>query len=147
MLMHMRTTLNIDDDLLREAQTLTGIREKTATVRAALEALIARESARRLAAPGRSARRHPAGGGRGAGAAAPPDPPPQGRKTDLMLVDTSVWVDLFRRGNSALAELLDRGQVRSHPFVTGELSCGNLRIRKEILSLLAALPLAVLAGH
>ena len=42
-LMHMRTTLNIDDELLREAQELTGIREKTATVRAALEALIARD--------------------------------------------------------------------------------------------------------
>src|SRR3989304_3792637 len=51
-LMHMRTTLNIDDELLREAQELSGIREKTATVRAALEALIARESARRLAALG-----------------------------------------------------------------------------------------------
>lgn len=56
-LMHMRTTLNIDDDLLREAQELSGIREKTATVRAALEALIARESARRLAALGGTERR------------------------------------------------------------------------------------------
>lgn len=64
-----------------------------------------------------------------------------------MLVDTSVWVDHFRRGNAALAELLDRGRVRSHSFVTGELSCGNLRNRKEILSLLAALPQAALAGH
>jgi Arc/MetJ family transcription regulator len=55
--MHMRTTLNIDDDLLKEAQELTGIREKTATVRAALEALIARESAHRLAALGGTERR------------------------------------------------------------------------------------------
>jgi Arc/MetJ family transcription regulator len=47
--MYMRTTLNIDDDLLAEAQRLTGIKEKTAVVRAGLEALIARESARRLA--------------------------------------------------------------------------------------------------
>lgn len=45
----MRTTLNIDDDLLRRAQQLTGINEKTAIVRSGLEALIARESARRLA--------------------------------------------------------------------------------------------------
>ena len=44
----MRTTLNIDDDLLERARRLTGIREKTALVRAGLEALIARESARRL---------------------------------------------------------------------------------------------------
>ncbi len=50
--MHMRTTLNIDDELLREAQELSGIREKTATVHAALEALIARESARRLSVLG-----------------------------------------------------------------------------------------------
>jgi Arc/MetJ family transcription regulator len=51
-LMHMRTTLNIDDDLLKEAQRLSGMREKTSVVRAGLEALIARESARRLAALG-----------------------------------------------------------------------------------------------
>lgn len=50
----MRTTLNIDDDLLNEATRLTGIGEKTAVVRAGLEALIARESARRLAALGGS---------------------------------------------------------------------------------------------
>jgi len=48
----MRTTLNIDDQLLAEAQRLTGIREKTALVREGLEALIERESARRLAKPG-----------------------------------------------------------------------------------------------
>jgi Arc/MetJ family transcription regulator len=50
--MHMRTTLIIDDDLLERAQKLTGIREKTAVVHAGLAALIARESARRLAALG-----------------------------------------------------------------------------------------------
>jgi hypothetical protein len=53
-MMHMRTTLNIDDGLLGRATALTGIREKTAVVRAGLEALIARESARRLAALGGS---------------------------------------------------------------------------------------------
>jgi Arc/MetJ family transcription regulator len=52
--MHMRTTLNIDDTLLKEAARLSGIDEKTAVVRAGLEALIARESARRLAALGGS---------------------------------------------------------------------------------------------
>ncbi len=50
--MHMRTTLHLDDGLLQEAQRLTGIRQKTAIVRAALEALFARESARLLAALG-----------------------------------------------------------------------------------------------
>lgn len=52
--MHMRTTLNIDDALLQEAARLSGMSEKTAVVRAGLEALIARESARRLAALGGS---------------------------------------------------------------------------------------------
>lgn len=45
----MRTTLNIDDDLLSEAERVTGVSEKTALVRAGLKALIERESARRLA--------------------------------------------------------------------------------------------------
>jgi Arc/MetJ family transcription regulator len=48
----MRTTLIIDDSLLERARSLTGIQEKTALVRAGLEALIAREAARRLAALG-----------------------------------------------------------------------------------------------
>ena len=47
--MHMRTTLNIDDDVLEKASRLTGIKEKTALVRLGLEALIARESSKRLA--------------------------------------------------------------------------------------------------
>ncbi len=47
--MHMRTTLNIDDDLLAKAMQLTGIKEKTALVHAGLKALVSRESARRLA--------------------------------------------------------------------------------------------------
>jgi Arc/MetJ family transcription regulator len=47
--MHMRTTLNIDDDVLEKASRLTGIKEKTALVRLGLEVLIARESSKRLA--------------------------------------------------------------------------------------------------
>jgi hypothetical protein len=50
--MDMRTTLILDDALVEKARALTGIREKTAVVRAGIEALIARESARRLAALG-----------------------------------------------------------------------------------------------
>ena len=50
----MRTTLNIDDDLLSEAQRMTGVTEKTALVREGLRALIERESARRLARLGGS---------------------------------------------------------------------------------------------
>jgi Arc/MetJ family transcription regulator len=55
--MQMRTTLNIDDELLESARRLSGIAEKTALVRAGLEALIQRESARRLASLGGSERR------------------------------------------------------------------------------------------
>ena len=50
----MRTTLALDDDLIAEAQALTGLKEKTALVREALNALIARESASRLARLGGS---------------------------------------------------------------------------------------------
>jgi Arc/MetJ family transcription regulator len=50
--MHMRTTLNVDDHLIERAAELTGIAEKTSLVRLGLEALIALESARRLAALG-----------------------------------------------------------------------------------------------
>lgn len=59
--MHMRTTLNIDETLLRRAAALTGIEEKTSLVRLGLEALIARASARRLAdLGGRKPRLRPA---------------------------------------------------------------------------------------
>ena len=48
-MMHMRTTLNIDDALLKKAASLSGVAEKTSLVRLGFEALVARESARRLA--------------------------------------------------------------------------------------------------
>lgn len=51
---HMKTTLNIDDEILKKASQLTGVNEKTALVRMGLEALIARRSAQRLAALGGS---------------------------------------------------------------------------------------------
>lgn len=52
----MRTTLALDDELLEKAQSLTGLKEKSALVREALKALIERESARRLARLGGSER-------------------------------------------------------------------------------------------
>ena len=57
----------------------------------------------------------------------------------MILVDTSIWVDHLRRGNRALAEALEAGLVVSHPFVIGELACGAIRRRAEVLSLLARL--------
>lgn len=65
----------------------------------------------------------------------------------MVLVDTSVWVSHFKMGNSRLKGLLLKGKVASHPFIIGELACGNLKNRKEILSLLNALPKAVTAEH
>ena len=55
--MHMRTTVTIDDELLAEAQRLSGIEERPMLLREALRALIERESARRLAALGGSEKR------------------------------------------------------------------------------------------
>lgn len=58
----------------------------------------------------------------------------------MILADTSVWIDHFRVGNPTLIELLNTSQVLTHPFVIGELACGNLKNRKTILSLLHDLP-------
>ena len=64
-----------------------------------------------------------------------------------MLVDTSVWIDHFRRRNVRLSELLEAGQVWIHPFVIGELACGSLSQRRKILTLLSALPAVPEAEH
>jgi len=64
-----------------------------------------------------------------------------------VLVDTSIWVNHFRSGNSHLQDLLDNTEVVCHPLVIGELACGNLKKRKEILALLAALPMAPEVDH
>lgn len=63
----------------------------------------------------------------------------------MILVDTSVWIDHLRTGVSALAEALETGTVMSHPFVVGELACGNLQNRAEVLQLLRELPGAPVA--
>lgn len=65
----------------------------------------------------------------------------------MVLVDTSVWVEHFRRGLPELARLLDAGSVVCHPFVLGELACGNLRNRREILELLQTLCRCPAATH
>lgn len=60
----------------------------------------------------------------------------------MILADTSVWVDHLRFGEPLLAGLLEGGGVVMHPFVLGELACGNLKNRHEMLRLLGALPAA-----
>lgn len=58
----------------------------------------------------------------------------------MILVDTSVWIEHFRAGNSRLRKLLEDGDVATHPMVLGELACGNLPRRAETLHLLGHLP-------
>jgi predicted nucleic acid-binding protein len=58
----------------------------------------------------------------------------------MTLVDTSVWIHHLREGNPALRDLLVRGEAACHPLIIGELACGHLKRRTEILALLHALP-------
>lgn len=63
----------------------------------------------------------------------------------MVLVDTSIWISHFRENNLHLKKLLIDESVACHPFVIGELACGNIKNRKEIISLLQALPQAQVA--
>ena len=63
----------------------------------------------------------------------------------MILVDTSVWIDHLRAGDDELAALLNGSRVLMHPFVLGELACGNLRNREMVLRLLKDLPRAAVA--
>jgi len=65
----------------------------------------------------------------------------------VILVDTSVWIDHLRLHRPTLRSLLDEGRIRCHPFVIGELACGTLRNREEILNLLETLPTAEVVHH
>lgn len=64
----------------------------------------------------------------------------------MMLVDTSVWIDHLRRGDAELVAMLSEGQVLVHPWIVGELACGNLQDRKLVLGLLQSLPSAPVAN-
>jgi len=65
----------------------------------------------------------------------------------MVLVDTSIWVAHLRHGRVGLEALLYEGHAVCHPFVIGELACGNLKNRAETLYLLQAIPSATLAEH
>ncbi len=58
----------------------------------------------------------------------------------MILVDTNVWIHHFRRRDAELAANLDAGSVACHPYVIGEIACGTLKKRKEILGLFQSLP-------
>lgn len=64
-----------------------------------------------------------------------------------MLVDTAVWVDHLRRRDPILTGLLEHVQVIVHPFVVGEVACGHLTRRAEILAALESLPKAPVVEH
>jgi predicted nucleic acid-binding protein len=65
----------------------------------------------------------------------------------VVLVDTSIWVAHLRHGDIGLEALLHSGRVVCHPLIVGELACGNLKNRSEIISLLQRLPEAIQARH
>ena len=58
----------------------------------------------------------------------------------MILVDTSVWIKHLRLGDKRLENLLNNTEVSSHSFIIGELACGNLKNRKEILNYFNFLP-------
>lgn len=66
---------------------------------------------------------------------------------ELVLADTSIWVKHFREGQKHFYSLLDEGLIACHPFIIGELACGNLKNRSEILPLLEALPKVDVLEH
>jgi len=124
----MRTTLALDDDLVAKAVALTGLRgEDGPRPRGAQGA----DRARERAPAGETWRQRT----KSQDAAA-------ARDRGVILVDTSIWIDHLRAGDNALGELLDAGQVLTHPFVVGELALGNLRRRGDILFAMSSLPLA-----
>jgi predicted nucleic acid-binding protein len=65
----------------------------------------------------------------------------------VTLVDTSVWVQHLRGDNRRLRALLEEGDVLCHPFIVGELACGSIHNRDEVLGLLETLPQVAVADH
>ena len=63
----------------------------------------------------------------------------------MILVDTSVWIDFFRKGDDVLVSLLEDGEVATHPYIVGELACGHLPRRKQLMGDLSRLPSTVVA--
>lgn len=65
----------------------------------------------------------------------------------MILVDASVWIEHLRSGADRLVAALESGTVLMHPLILGELACGNIRNRQEVLALLTRLPMAPEATH
>jgi len=67
--------------------------------------------------------------------------------SDFILVDTSVWIKYLRESEKNLVRLLEQGLVACHPFIIGELACGGIKNRREIISLLNDLPSTDILDH
>ncbi len=65
----------------------------------------------------------------------------------MILVDSSIWVDHFRRNNEILSDLLSRHQLLGHPFILGEIMMGNPENRVSIFEALSDLPQARIAEN
>ena len=63
----------------------------------------------------------------------------------MILADTSVWIDHLHKSVAALRDELEAGNVLIHPFIIGELACGEIRRREEFLRLLSTLPSSIVA--
>ncbi len=59
----------------------------------------------------------------------------------MVIVDTSIWLTHLWQGSRHLEGLLLDAEVACHPFIIGELACGKIKNRREVLSLLRALPM------
>ena len=67
--------------------------------------------------------------------------------SDFILVDTSVWIKHLRESDKNLIRLLEQGLVACHPFIIGELACGDIKNRYEIINLLNDLPSTDILDH
>ena len=65
----------------------------------------------------------------------------------MVIVDTSIWINHFCKGDKHLEKLLLDAEVICHEFIIGELACGNLKNRNEIISLLQSLPHSPIVDH
>ncbi|MDO3445269.1 type II toxin-antitoxin system VapC family toxin [Agrobacterium sp. V1] len=65
----------------------------------------------------------------------------------MILVDSSIWIDHFRHGDSELIKIIGDDRLLCHPFIVGELALGSLRDRDAVLAFLAAQREAVVATH
>ena len=67
--------------------------------------------------------------------------------SEFILVDTSVWIKHLRESDKNLIQLLEQGLVACHPFIIGELACGGIKNRHEIINRLNDLPSTDILDH